>query len=63
VAAQVSEREKLLDLFCSALERGFSITASAARLGRSASWGSLAMKEICDRLGPQATELDLGWRP
>jgi hypothetical protein len=53
----------MLDLFCSALERGFSVAQSAARLGRSASWGAAAMKEICADLGPQATELDLGWRP
>lgn len=61
--SNVAERENWLDLFASRLERGFNVERSAAAIGKSPSWGTNALREISRRLGPQSTELDLGWRP
>lgn len=51
----LSERDTWLDLLAGGLERGLSVEESATKLGKTAAWGRNAFKEICKRLGPQAS--------
>lgn len=52
--SQAAERRQVVDHFAECLAEGGGVAACAAKLGKGASWGIAALKEIRAGLGEQA---------